>query len=49
MGLSIATIGRVYDDIGHREAFSIPFIAFFLYWVALVIFIIFRRFKGYAD
>tara|TARA_B110000285_G_C15066934_1_gene585674 strand:+ start:1072 stop:1431 length:360 start_codon:yes stop_codon:yes gene_type:complete len=43
MGISIATIGRVYDDVGHRHAFAIPFVAFFLYWVALTILIIYRK------
>lgn len=49
MGVTIATIGRVYDDIGHRHAFAIPFGMFFLYWIALLIFVIYRYKKGYAD
>jgi predicted MFS family arabinose efflux permease len=49
IGTLLTVMGRVYDDIGKQHAFAIPFICCAVYWFALLIFIIYRKAKGYSD
>jgi len=50
IGSHAALFGHLYDKWSHKGAFAIVFTEIFVYWVALGIFVSYRKFyKNYKD
>ena len=50
IGSHVILIGKLYDNWSHKGAFAFLFFEIFVYWVALGIFIFYRKYyKKYSD